>query len=268
MYTLLLGGEGQHILFYLPPRHEQRSELRAALLRRFVFAVEEIARAVGRRFIHDHRAPQVARSRASRADDVLGLFVLCLAPESHLGAMHQRRVATSRRVGSLCRAHLDLTVASGNMPEQARVAVAGHFLRPLARFPSVRIEHSLGIALHQFVEHTADLCRRRLHMSHDKRVESRGLDELEPRHIDLRDGGAAPLPCLEHDDADGLSGEAHLLERLHQAPLRSVEHEGHIVAPLLGFDAHMACRPVREIVAAAQSVKHIARIHQRNDAEV
>ena len=78
------------------------------------------------------------------------------------------------------------------------------------------------------------------------------VHQLYPGHVNLYEGGAAPLAGLEEDEADGAVVCAHRLEHAQDAALRAVEPEGDVVGAQLVFDAHEAEGPELEIVTDAQ----------------
>ena len=120
-------GQGEGILLYLPPCHEEGFELRLATACGVVFALEEVARAVGGRFVDNHGHRLIRGTGAGRADDVLGGLVVGLAPESHFGAVDEGGVAAAGGVGCLGRPYLDFAVAQGDVAQQPGVSVA-HYL--------------------------------------------------------------------------------------------------------------------------------------------
>ena len=85
----------QHILRDMEPRHEQALELRLSAARRLVFAVEEIAGAVGCGFIYYHGHRLVQHARAGGAEYLLRRLAQRGLPYAHLRAMHQAVVAAA-----------------------------------------------------------------------------------------------------------------------------------------------------------------------------
>lgn len=76
---------------------------------------------------------------------------------------------------------------------------------------------------------------------------------LYPGHVYLYESGAAPLASLEHDDTDGVAGQAVGLHHGGDASLRGVENEGYVGAEGLVLDDAALGAPVLEVVPAAQA---------------
>ena len=83
------------------------------------------------------------------------------------------------------------------------------------------------------------------------------VDDLHPSHIHLRERAAAPLACLEHNQAYGLPRQAHILEHGKHAPLRRVEHQAAVAASDFVLHRHAGGAPVFKVVVEAQPVERL-----------
>ena len=88
-------GERRGILRDGKPGDEEGTELRVAAARGLIFAMEEIAGAVGRRLEDDHRERAQEHPRACRTKELLGGLLFGGLPDADLGAMHEVVVAAA-----------------------------------------------------------------------------------------------------------------------------------------------------------------------------
>ena len=94
-------------------------------------------------------------------------------------------------------------------------------------------------------------------MRADERVPATAVHKLNPGHIHLHQRAAAPLACLEHDEAQGTPRQAVLLKQGGDTPLGTVEHEGHVAAAHLVLDDDAASAPEFKVVAHAQPLPRL-----------
>lgn len=113
------------------------------------------------------------------------------------------------------------------------------------------VEHVDGITGESAVEHIFDGVGSFFGLGYDDRVEACAVDELEPSHVELGGGRAAPLASFEEDYADGTVGEALGFEEFDELALRASEDEEDIVATAFAFDVDESGGPEREVVERA-----------------
>lgn len=109
------------------------------------------------------------------------------------------------------------------------------------------------VLLNHVVEHVLDFVRSRALVSDDERVEPFLVEELEPRHVELRGGRAAPLTRFQQDKTDRFLGLAPCLEARYQDALWIVKTEKHVLSRLFVVDIHQRSRPERKVVLVAQA---------------
>ena len=80
------------------------------------------------------------------------------------------------------------------------------------------------------------------------------MDELEPGHVKLRSGGAAPLSCFEEDYTDRLTLEANIFKHRDEPALWVSEAEEAVgLADVFVFDINERSGPEWEIVKRAEA---------------
>ncbi len=252
-------GHRRGVLVDLIPCHEHRLELRQTPLRRIVFPVEEIAGAVGCRFVDNHGHGLEKHSRTRRPQNLLRGLAERGFPDSHLRTVDKAVVAAAAGVGTFRSADLDLAVARRHSEHLARPA---HTLRPAGfRVGSLPLvdKKLIRIMPDHAVEHVLDLIAAHTLVGYYKRVEAFAVHKLQPCHVKLGAGAPSPLPGLEEDEPDRFSSGAHLLEPFHKLALRPVEPEQHVLAAELALDEDPGGGPVREIVKRTQTRETVGR---------
>ena len=211
--------------------------------------VEKRAHAVGRRFEHGEGQLLKRDARDHGANQVLRRLLRRLLPERHLAQVGHGYVGPAACLLRLAR-------ADGHAAAAARdnTRVGRRLKRPEAG-RRIALPQFLGIVLEQLAVHTADVGRRVLDVGTDQRMPVAAMHSLDPRHIHLHQRAAAPLARLEDDAANGLTGQALLLEHSEHAPLRTVQHERHVATRQLVANAHTAPCPKLEIVVASQPLE-------------
>ena len=112
-------------------------------------------------------------------------------------------------------------------------------------------------------------------MSDDKGIETEGVKELQPHHVNLRSGGAAPLTRFEEYKANGQTGTAFLFKVRNEYALWVAKPEQHVSTCVLIVNPHERSRPKGEVVSVAQAneflrdfvIIHIVRLNVKHIGE-
>ena len=86
-------------------------------------------------------------------------------------------------------------------------------------------------------------------MTADEAVPSLVVHYLQPCHVDLHQCGAAPLACLEHDEAYGLCCRAHRFKPGKHSALWHVQGEWNVARSGLVLYGDALAAPKLEVVA-------------------
>ena len=106
--------------------------------------------------------------------------------------MHQVSVGRAFRVGVFGGAYLDLALARLNAYDVWRRRARDDRLARLVALAK-GVDEAHGIMLDKTLEHIAHAVGRLLLVGDNGRAVAYGQHELKPSHVDLHDGGAAPL---------------------------------------------------------------------------
>ncbi len=239
----------------LEPCDKQRLVLRLHLRvgRRRILPMEEITRTVGGGLHDNHRVGFGENTGASRAHDVFGRLALRLLPQPHLGEMHQRVSTATASVRPLGSAHLNFALTLRHTVGGPRLSDP-HQLRLVLGIDITQfVEELHRVFLNHEVEHILDFVGSRALVCDDERVEPFLVKELQPRHVELRGGGAAPLTRFQEDKTDRQASLAFGFKSRHEDALWIPQAEEHVLACILVVDIDERSRPEREVVLVAQS---------------
>ena len=167
--------------------------------------------------------------------------------------MHKVVVAAATSVRTFGSTNLNLAVALRHSVGRAGLADTDHLRLVLIVGLAERVKHLNRVILNHAVEHILDFIGGRTLVSDDEGVEAALVEELQPRHVKLRGGRAAPLSSLEQNKTYRFFGEPPALKHRHQYSLRIPKFEQHVLSAALLLDAHEERRPKREVVLASQT---------------
>ena len=163
-------------------------------------------------------------------------------------------IAAACRIGVLCGADLDLAIALWNAMDIGVSEDRDEFAFLGREVGALWVEETCGIAIEHLFEHILDLDGGSRLMTNDEGIEAAFEDGLKPGEIHLGGSGAAPLTCLEQDEADREIGKALMFEGRDKAiALRPIEMKKDVVSPTLSLYLYPCGSPEREVVGHASS---------------
>lgn len=227
-----------------------------------ILTVEEIASTVGRGLHNNHCVRLGENTRASRAHDVLGRLALRLLPQTHLGKMHQRVSTATTTVRTLGSTYLNLALTLRHTVRRTRFADTDKFRLVLRIDLAQPVQELHRVLLNHEVEHIFDFVRCRALVGDDERVETFLVEELQPRHVELRGCGAAPLTRFQENKTDRLASLSFRLKARHEDALRIPQTEKHVLSCVLVVDIDERSRPKWKVVLVAQAYERARHLDE------
>lgn len=216
MVVVVVEGDGVEVAEF-EPGDEDGAVGGVALAGFGVFLVEEVADAVGCGFVYDDGVGDGGDGGGDGGDELAGVGVFGFGVEGYFGEVCHFDVLGADAVGFDGGAYGDAAAALWYLAD-----VEGAFEGE--EFVALAVEwwHFGGA---EFV-HGADVFGGVHGVGADDAVPAFFEAHLDPVHVELGEGGAAPLAGFEEDDADGVAGEAHVFEGGEELALAFVEEEG------------------------------------------
>ena len=200
--TFLVAVEINAVPFHLFPRDKESIELAFAVFGGEVFVVEEVASAVGSGLVDNHGVRFRDDTLHGGAYNLVGGFFLGSLPKTHLGEMGKSVSIATDSIRSLIGSDGNGAVALGNFLVVASLTDINHCFLVAVVFLSEFIEHIQRVVLQSAVIHGLDGERGFFLLRHNDGVETLLVNELQPSHIKLDAGRAAPLSGFEQDETN------------------------------------------------------------------